>query len=97
MSEVSDLIVETITQTVRKVSHKSLSVPYVRYSGLNAPKVMPYPLAEVFTDYVTEPKCIDAFMTLIEKSDCPHAAALRKAIAERFADSNADEVEEMQA
>lgn len=89
------LIVETITETVRNVSHKALSVPYVKYSA-NAPKVMPYPLAEVVADYVTETKPMDALMTLIEKSDCPYVAALRLAIAERFADVNAEEVEEMQ-
>lgn len=97
MSEVKDMMIETITKTVRKVSHKSLSVPYVRYSGLNVPKIMPYMLEDVVIDYGTEPKCVEVLMTLIEKSDCPHVAAWRMAIAERFADSNADEVEEMQA
>jgi hypothetical protein len=96
-SKVSDLIIETITNTVRNVSHKSLSVPYVTYRNLDAvPKVMPYPLVEVFSDYGAEPKLMAALMAVIEKSDCPLVAAYRLAVAERFADAHADEVEEMQ-
>jgi hypothetical protein len=97
MSEVKDMMIETITKTVRTVSHKSLSVPYVSYSGGGAPKIMPYMLVDLVIDYGTEPKCVEALMTMIEKSDCPNVAAWRMAIAERFADSNAEEVEEMQA
>lgn len=96
-NDVHNMIVETITETVRTVSHKSLSVPYVRYSGLHAPKVMPYPLVEVFTDYGIDKGPIDAFMEMVEKSDCPFVAAWRKAVAERFSDMHADEVEEIQA
>lgn len=97
MSEVAELIIETITQTVRKVSHKSLSVPYVHYSGFNAPKVMPYPLAEVFCEYGVDKGPIDAFMEIVEKSDCPLVAAWRMEVAKRFSEQNADEVEEVQA
>lgn len=96
--EVHDLIVETITKTVRTVSHKALSVPYVKYSSLNsAATVAAYPLVEVFTDYVAERECIEAMMAMVEKSDCPLVAAWRSAIAARFADAHADDVEELQA
>lgn len=93
--EVHDLIIETITETVRKVSIKALSVPYVKYSSIDSfGKIAPYPLSEVIEDYGTEPKCMDALIAVIEKSDCPLVAAWRMAIAERFADSHADDVEE---
>jgi hypothetical protein len=94
--EVRDLIIETITETVRNVDSKALSVPYVSYAQREYGKVCAYPLVEVITDYGTEPKCVDALMAVIEKSDCPLVAAWRMAIAERFADSHADEVEELQ-
>ncbi len=94
---VAQLIVDTITNTVRTTSSQVLSVPYVTYRDGNGPKVMPYPLTEVFSDYGTEPKLMAALMAVIEKSDCPLVAAYRLAVAERFADANADEVEEMQA
>lgn len=94
---VHDLIIETITKTVRNVPHQALSVPYVKRSMTARPRIDQYPLSEVIVDYGTEPKCMDALMAVIEKSDCPLVAAWRMAIAERFADSNADEVEGLQA
>jgi predicted nucleic acid-binding Zn finger protein len=52
-----------------------------------------YPLTEVLADYC-DGKAFDAFVNLFEKSDCAHVAAFRLALAERFADLNADEVDE---
>jgi hypothetical protein len=96
--EVRDLIVKTITETVRTVDYKVLSVPYVKYSAFGAcvsqEKIAPYPLDEVVSDYGTEPKCMDALMTMFAKSDCPLVAAWRMAVAERFADCHADDVED---
>lgn len=94
---VADLIIDTITKTVRTVPYQVLSVPYVKNSRDGSAVIAAYPLAEVFSDYGTEPKLMAALMAVIEKSDCPFVAAYRLAVAERFADANADEVEEMQA
>ena len=58
---------------------------------------MPYPLVEVVKDYGTDVPCLEALMTMVEKSDCPYVAAWRLAIAERFAEANAEEVEEVMA
>lgn len=94
-TEFHDLIIETLTQTVRTVSHKALSVPYVGYSTNPAGQVMPYEVLEVFCDYGTDKGAtLAAFTAMIEKSDCPLVAAWRLAIAERFADQNADELED---
>lgn len=93
---VTDLIVDTITKAVRTVPYQVLSVPYVKHNRDGSAVIAAYPLVEVFSDYGTEPKLMAALMAVIEKSDCPLVAVYRKAVAERFADSCADEVEEMQ-
>ena len=94
-TEFHDLIVETLTQTVRTVSHKALSVPYVTYSSRAGGEVKPYTLAEVFADYGTDKgERLEALMLVIEKSDCPFVAAWRMEVARKFADQNADELED---
>lgn len=91
--EVHDLIVETLTKTVRKASHKVLSLPYVTYqTGRQVVKTNT--LQEIIVDSVCDTKSIAALMEVIEKSDCPLVAAYRKQVAEKYADTWADEVEE---
>ncbi len=89
------LIIETITQTVRKVSHKVLSVPYVKTNTNGSAAIAAYSLAEVFKDYSSEPDALAALMAVIEKSDCLLVAEFRKQIAKRFADDYAYEVDEV--
>ena len=90
-----DLITETITKTVRKVDHRALSVPYVKNNANGTCAVGAYKMVEVVTDYGTEPKPLQALMAVLEDSDCPLVAKWREAMAERFADANADEVDEV--
>ena len=90
-----DLIIETITKTVRKVSHKVLSVPYVKNNSNGSTSIAAYQLVEVVTDYGTEPKPLQALMAVLEGSDCQLVAKWREAMAERYADANADEVDEV--
>lgn len=90
-----DLIIETITKTVRKVSHKALSVPYVKNNANGTTAIAAYPMVEVVTDYGTESKPLQALMAVLEGSDCPLVAKWREAMADRFADANADEVDEV--
>ena len=90
-----NLIIETITKTVRKVDHRALSVPYVKNNANNTAAVAAYKMVEVVTDYGTEPKPLQALMAVLEGSDCPLVAKWREAMAERFADANADEVDEV--
>ena len=89
------LIIETITQTVRKVDHRALSVPYVKHCTNGVVKVASYPMDDVVTDYGTEPKPLQALLAVLCGSDCPLVAKWREAMAERFADANADEVDEV--
>lgn len=90
-----NLIIETITQTVRKVDHRALSVPCVKNKANGTTAIDAYQMAEVVTDYGTEPKPLQALLDVLRGSDCPLVAAWREAMAERFADANADEVDEV--
>lgn len=88
-----DLIVETITKTVRKVSHKALSVPYVKNNANGTTAIAAYQMVEVVTDYGTEPKPLQALMAVLEGSNCPLVAKWRTAMAESYANANADDVD----
>ena len=90
-----NLIIETITKTVRKVDHRALSVPYVKNNANGSSVVAAYKMVEVVTDYGTEPKPLQALLDVLCGSDCPLVAKWREAMAERFADANADEVDEV--
>ena len=91
---VRDEIIETITKTVRIVSASKLGLPYVQ--GASG-KVAMYPLSEVVTDYGSEKAPLAALLAVLEKSDCLLVAEWRMALAARFADSHADDVEEVTA
>lgn len=92
---IRNLIIETITKTVRKVDHRALSVPYVKNNSNGTQAIDAYQLLEVVKDYGTDPKPLQALMAVLEGSDCPLVAKWREAMAERFADANADEVDEV--
>ena len=88
-----DLIVQTITQTVRNVDHRALSVPYVKNNSNGTQAIDAYQLLEVVKDYGTDPKPLQALMAVLEGSDCPLVAEYRTALAKRYSDSWADDVE----
>lgn len=90
-----DLIVSTITKTVRTVDHRALSVPYVKHCTNGIVKVANYPMDDVVTDYGTDPNPHKALMAVLAGSDCPLVAKWREAMAQAFADANADEVDEV--
>lgn len=94
---VHEEITQTMTQTIRTVGHKALCLQYVKQEANRSPRIAAYPIAEVVTDYGTDPKPLAALLAVIEKSDCPLVAAYRLALAERYADAWADEVEEFTA
>ena len=89
-----DAIVEIITQSVRKTDYRALSVPYVKNESNGSARIDSYPLVEVITDYGTDKGPLAALIAVIENSDCPLVAAYRMALAERYSDANADELEE---
>ena len=92
---IRNLIIETITKTVRKVDHRALSVPYVKNNSNGTCAIASYQLVEVVKDYGTEPRPLQALMAVLEGSDCPLVAKWREAMAERYADANANEVYEV--
>ena len=96
-TKVRDEMIETITQTVRKISSKNIGLQYVKNESNGSARIAIYPLNEVVTDYGADPKPLAALMAVLEKSDCPLVQAYRVALAERYADAWADDVEEFAA
>lgn len=95
-TRVRDEIVETLTQSIRKVGSASLSVPFVKFRSADNCYLDQYPLVEVVRDYSSEKGPEAALMALLERSDCPLVATYREALAKAYADSWADEVEQLQ-
>ncbi len=91
---VRDLIIETVTKTVRQVPHQVLSVPCVTHNSGRA-KICAYMLQDVINDYSSEAKALAALMAVVSQSDCPLVAEFRKQVAICFADGNADQVDEV--
>ena len=96
-TEVRDNYFEVLTETIRKVPAKNLHLDYVTYRNNPLGAIEAYPLEEVISDYCNYEGPLEALISVFEKSDCPLVAEFRKAVAERFADSQADEVEEFNA
>lgn len=94
-TQVRDEIFETLTQSIRKVSHASLSVPFVKYESADKYYLDQYPIVEVVRDYSSEKGPEAALMTLLERSDCPLVAAYRDALATAYADSWVDHIEQL--
>ena len=92
---VHDEIMETLTETILTTSHKRLCVPYIKCSShVGGPgKLAAYPLTEVVTDYGTDKGPLQALMEVLEASTCPLVAEYRTALAKRYSDSWADDVE----
>jgi hypothetical protein len=96
-TEVRDNYFEVLTETVRKVPAKNLSLPYVTHRNNPLGSVESYPVVEILEDYLGYDKPLEALIAVFEKSNCPLVAKFREALAERFADANADEVEDFNA
>ena len=92
---VQDEIIETLTQTIRTVPASKLGLPYVKSESGYRTKLALYPIAEVLADYGTDSKPLEMLLMALEKSDCPLVASYRLALAERYADAWADDVEEV--
>ncbi len=92
---VQDEIIETLTQTIRTVPASKLGLPYVKSESGYRTKLALYPITEVLSDYGTDKKPLEMLLAVLEKSDCPLVAAYRLALAERYADAWADDVEDL--
>ena len=90
-----DLIAQTITETVRSIDHRALSLPYVKNLPNGGQVIDAYQMLNVVQDYGTDPKPLQALMAVLAGSNCPLVAKWRESLAERYADANADEVDEV--
>jgi hypothetical protein len=89
-TDVRDSYFEVLTESIRKVPAANLALVYYSSSKNGLAQ---YSVPEVVTDYGTDPKPLEALLAVLEKSDCPLVQKYREALAEHFADRNADEVE----
>lgn len=104
-SQVRDDMIEVLTKTIRTVPLGQLGVQYVKYEKRGtdenpyyASRLACYPVVEVVTDYGLDdirgnPSPLKALLAVLVGSDCPLVQKYREALAERYADSHADEVE----
>jgi hypothetical protein len=86
---------ELFTKTVRKVTHKYLAVPFVRYGFNGAARIETTSLAEAVVDICTNGEPLDALMAVLEKSDCPLVAAWREAMAADYIYRNSSDIGEL--
>lgn len=97
---VRDNMIEALTVTIRTVPVEQIGLQYVTYQGsigTATAKLSAYPVSEVVTDYGTDKGPLQALLAVLAGSDCPLVAKYREALAERYVDANADEVDEFLA
>lgn len=80
----SHMIYETLNNSIRKLPHQSLGVPSTIQGKINL-----VPLCEVVADEVSDGDSLEALMTVLQLSDCPHVASLRKSMSDHYIYINA--------
>lgn len=92
----SELIQSAFCVEIRRPDIKHLTVPAVNYYRLaSEPHVRYLPVREVIADEMSCGTPLDALMEVLNKSDCPHVALLRKAIADRYEKNHANDLAEV--
>ncbi len=81
-----ELITETITKSVRKVSVLQLQLPAVDRRGC----IIAKSFIDELVDAVSSGVPLHALVIVFEKSDCPYVAALREAFAKEYSDYHAE-------
>lgn len=71
-----------------------LALPFVTYRKKPTGTKTEYPLKEAIGDYLANDKPWAAFIEVLEKSKCPHVAALKQAYIDQYLASNLDELVE---
>ncbi len=87
-----DIINQTFA-AIGKVPFTSLSVPYVSYAKSIGGRVSQYPMQAVFNDYHGETASQNAFIAMIEKSECPLVKAYKETIQACFVAQKLEELE----
>ena len=94
-TRVRNEITETLTKTIRTVSHTKLGVPYVSYRGTDYGILRQSAITDVVNDHSADKAPLAALMAVMERSDCPLVGAYREALAKAYADAWADSVEQL--
>lgn len=87
---------DTINQTfaaIGKIPFSSLSVPYVSYHVHCYGRIAQYEMQAVFNDYHGETAAQNAFIAMLEKSECPLVQAYKQTIQAAFVAQNLEELE----
>jgi hypothetical protein len=87
-----DIINQTFA-SIGKVPFTSLSVPYVSYHTNIHGRVAQYEMQAVFNDYHGETAAQNAFIAMLEKSECPLVKAYKKTVQACFVVHNLEELE----
>ena len=102
--QVRDSIIETLTETIRTVSIDKLGLPYIKHTSVTpstgggyTSHLAMYPVSEVLNDYGTDKGPLKALLAVLAGSDCALVQTYREALAERYADAWADDVEEFKS
>jgi len=87
-----DIINQTFA-SIGKVPFSSLSVPYVSYHQHSHGRVAQYEMQAVFNDYHGETAAQNAFIAMLEKSECPLVKAYKDTVQACFVAQNLEELE----
>lgn len=88
--------IDTINQTFNAIGtapFASLSVPYISYRKNIGGELAQYAMKDVFKDYGSETAAHNAFVAMLEKSDCPLVKAYIQTVQACFVKQNLDELE----
>jgi len=89
-------MLDTINQTfaaIGKAPFESLSLPYISYRDNIGGKLSKYALSDVFEDYGSEHAASNAFVAILEKSECPLVKAYIQQVQACFVAQNLEELE----
>ena len=93
--ETYDDMVDTIVNKSRIIGVKNTGLECVSHvNGYYLGKSTLYPLTEIISDYSSDRAPMKALIEMFEKSSCPLVQAYREALARKYAESWADEVDE---
>lgn len=87
-----DIINQTFA-AIGKVPFTSMSVPYVSYAKSIGGRVSQYPMQAVFNDYHGETAAQNAFIAMLEKSECPLVKNYILMVQACFIANNLEELE----
>lgn len=88
----ADEIKKILTKEIRSTHPKYLALEYVSHRE-GSPRIKRYSVAEVVTDYGCYEKTLNALLEVLHKSDCPFVQKYRETVAEVYAASHADELD----